>query len=1219
MRWPPLASRTIFVEDAAGRCRVGAAARRAGHAGQPRLRDVHVGLDRHAEGRGDRASLDRAAGRPAGYVALSPATRFLHAAPLGFDASTLEIWGPLLNGGTCVVYRDPVPTGRGLARAIARARRHLDVADRGAVQRRRRRRSAAARRASRQLFDGRRGAVAGARAARARGAAGDRAHQRLRPDRVHDLHDDVSHPARPAGRRSRSRSARRSPTRSATCSTVAASRCRSGSSASCTSAASGSRAATSRGPSSTPSASSPNPFGAGAALSHRRPGPLAARRRARLLRPRRHARSRCAASASSSARSRRGSARIAGRRRRARWSLRERRPDGPAAGRLRRAVGRGAGRRAGAARAARGAAARLHGAVGVRRARRAAGDRQRQARSRAPCRAPTQRAPRAGAAVSRARRAIARRDLRRVRRRAGPRSGRRARRVLRARRQFAAGAARCWRGCATPGCPRSRRRRSSPRRRRRRWRGRSTPPAPTVRPRARAGARRDEPIAIIGMAGRFPGAPDVETFWQQPVRGPRVDPRLPSRTSSIRRFRCAQRTDPAYVAGARRARRRRAVRRGVLRHLAARSAADGSAAPALPRSRVARARARRLRARDARRGRSASSAACTTRPTTSGTSCRGPTSPAGSASSQLMLGNEKDYVTTPRRAQARADRPGGERAHRVLDLAGGDGDGDGQPAQRRLRPRARRRRGDHLPAEQRLSLPGRRDGVARRPDAPVRRVGRRAPCSPTASRWWCCGGCRDAIAAGDPIYAVLRGAAVNNDGSERASFTAPSPDGQAAVIAAAHDAAGVDARTLSLRRGARHRDAARRSDRDRRADAARSRGTRGDRGFCAIGSLKSNVGHLVIAAGAASLIKTALALHREDAAAVDQLHRADAGDRLRAHAVPRAARARRRGRASAGPRRAGRELVRVRRHERARRCSRRRRRRCRSTPSPRGAAGAAGVGAHARRRSTEACANLRRRYLGDAPTQPLADVAHTLQIGRRGFAHRRWSSRPALPTPRELLATPDPSRTGARRARRRAARPRLRVSRARARSTRGWAAASTAANRRSAPPTTSAARSSQARTGADPRDVFFSERSRRRWCRRAQTQPAIFALEYSLARLWMSWGVVPTALIGHSVGEWVCAALAGVMSLADALGLVVERGRRMQALPGRQHAVGAAARRPSSLPRLPDGVVIAAENAPGLCVASGPERSRSPRSKPSSPRPRSPRACWSPRTRSTRR
>jgi acyl transferase domain-containing protein len=55
----------------------------------------------------------------------------------------------------------------------------------------------------------------------------------------------------------------------------------------------------------------------------------------------------------------------------------------------------------------------------------------------------------------------------------------------------------------------------------------------------------------------------------------------------------------------------------------------------------------------------------------------------------------------------------------------------------------------------------------------------------------------DAVAAGDQIYAVLRGGAINNDGSRRASFTAPSPDGQAAVISAALDAAGVDARTIS--------------------------------------------------------------------------------------------------------------------------------------------------------------------------------------------------------------------------------------------------------------------------------------------------------------------------------------------------------------------------------------------------------------------------------------
>ncbi len=438
----------------------------------------------------------------------------------------------------------------------------------------------------------------------------------------------------------------------------------------------------------------------------------------------------------------------------------------------------------------------------------------------------------------------------------------------------------------------------------------------------------------------------------------------------------------------------------------------------------------------------------------------------------------------------------------------------------------------------------------------------------------------DAIAAGDTIYAVALGAAVNNDGSERASFTAPSPEGQATVIAAAHDAAGIDARTLSYIEA--HGTATPLGDPIEIEGLTRafSRHTQ-ERGFCAIGSLKSNVGHMVIAAGAASLIKTSLALHHQlIPPSINFTTPTPKIDFARTpfHVQTELAR----WPAGSGPRRAGvssfgfggtNAHVVLEEAPPA----------VRSTPSPRGSEVLL-ISARTAPALAEASANLA-RYL-EGTNAPLADIAHTLQTGRKGFTHRRWIAASSVAeAARLLVAAPDPARTGTRELGAElpdlgllcpgqgSQYPRM-----------GYGLYHSEPAFRAAYDECCAIL--QAHTGHDPRDVFFSE-DPQALVPTSQTQPAIFTLEYSLARMWMSWGVRPTALIGHSVGEWVCAALAEVMPLGDALALVVERGRRMQELPA---GTMLSVRLPAAElePRLPPGVAIAAENAPGLCVASGP-------------------------------
>ena len=127
--------------------------------------------------------------------------------------------------------------------------------------------------------------------------------------------------------------------------------------------------------------------------------------------------------------------------------------------------------------------------------------------------------------------------------------------------------------------------------------------------------------------------------------------------------------------------------------------------------------------------------------------------------------------------------------------------------------------------------------------------------------------------------------------------------------------------------------------------------------------------------------------------------------------------------------------------------------------------------------------------------------------------------------------------------------------------------------------------------GTDIHSVLFPEEDARDFAQQqigqtSVTQPAMFVIEYALAKLWMSWGLQPSVVIGHSVGEYVCAVLAGTLELDDVLRLLSVRARLMQALPsGSMMVVRMPAEQVESI--LPSGTSIAAFNSPKLCTVSG--------------------------------
>ena len=441
----------------------------------------------------------------------------------------------------------------------------------------------------------------------------------------------------------------------------------------------------------------------------------------------------------------------------------------------------------------------------------------------------------------------------------------------------------------------------------------------------------------------------------------------------------------------------------------------------------------------------------------------------------------------------------------------------------------------------------------------------------------------DAVADGDRIYAVIKGAALNNDGSNKVSFTAPSVEGHTEVIALAQALAGVDPRSIGYVEA--HGTATPLGDPIEIAGLTQAfRAGTDECGFCALGSVKTNIGHLDAAAGIAGLIKTALVLHHGKIPA--SLHFTSPNPKLELAASPFfVAQQTREWPAANEPRRAAVSSF-----------------------------GVGGTNAHcvledfqaaaqspndespqiltlsARSEAALAtmCENLA-KTLEQNPTRSLGDVAHTLRVGRHEFAHRL-----------AVLAAHHGAAINALRGNERRA-----IARGRAMPTKprvvfmfpgqGSQHAGMGTQLAAQEPVFRAALQRCAeilrpRLGGDLVQFLAddSEAGRLRLRETRITQPAIFSVSYALAELWRSWGIEPDLMIGHSVGEYVAAAIAGVFSLEDALALVAERAQLVQAQPaGAMLAV-----------RLPqaevaaycgEGVSVAAINGPTLCVLAGPD------------------------------
>jgi acyl transferase domain-containing protein len=442
----------------------------------------------------------------------------------------------------------------------------------------------------------------------------------------------------------------------------------------------------------------------------------------------------------------------------------------------------------------------------------------------------------------------------------------------------------------------------------------------------------------------------------------------------------------------------------------------------------------------------------------------------------------------------------------------------------------------------------------------------------------------DALAEGDTVYAVVKGSAMNNDGSGKVGYTAPSVEGQAEVIAGAMAMADVEPRSIGYVEA--HGTGTTMGDPIEVAALSRAfRFGTDARQYCAIGSVKTNIGHLDAAAGVAGLIKAAMALHHRTLppslhfeAPNPQIDFASSPFYVNtaARPWPTDTEPRRAGVSSFG---IGGTNVHVVLEEAAPQVAPLHTERWRLLP----------VSARTPEALDLAIARLH-DHLAVRPELAIADVAHTLQCGRKGFSHRAVAVVGDRNDALAALSRQDVARLvlGGTAVVERPAVIFLFPGQGSQHVDMARALYETEPVFRTE--FDRCADSLEASLGLDLRKVVYPAAgdagSGDRLAETALTQPALFAVSYATARLWMSWGVTPRAMLGHSIGEYVAACLAGVFSLDDTLRIVAARGRLLQALPGgAMLAVGLA--EAELEPWLAHGCDLAAVNAPQNCVLSG--------------------------------